>query len=106
MGESEPGHINTSQIPPPTSLQTISAQKSHQHLSNRYVKIIEQTKSDMMAVYIASAEAHMHKCQVKFGTELAQTKQYQHMFQKSECTFSISPRLEDACAHQSTSCYC
>jgi hypothetical protein len=73
-----PESINTLQIPPPSSFHTSSDKESHQYLSNRYVKIIDQAKSDMMSVYIATAEAYMHECQVKFDTQLAQMKEDQH----------------------------
>ena len=63
--------------PPPPALESIEDQGIRQRLSERYTTIIRQSKSDMMALYIASAEAYMDECQIKFDTELAQMKEDQ-----------------------------
>ncbi len=72
-----PEPLNSLQLPlpqPPFSLDAITDQKSRQNLFDRYKKIIEQTKSEMMALYIAIAEVKMHECELKFNKDRVQMR--------------------------------
>ncbi len=77
LHHSLPEPLNSLQLPfplPPSSLDTITDQKSRENLLDRYKKIIEQTKSEMMALYITIAEAKMHECQLKFAQDTVQMR--------------------------------
>jgi hypothetical protein len=56
----------------PSSFHTINDQTIRQHLFDRQQKIIQQTKTDMMAVLIQGAETKMRECQKKFDFEMTQ----------------------------------
>ena len=51
---------------PPSSMDTIQDKTIRQNLFDRYTKIVQQTKSDMMSLYITVAEVKMSECQSKY----------------------------------------
>lgn len=72
-----PEPLNSLQLPLPllpSSLDTIIDPKIRQNLLDHYKKIIEQMKSEMMALYINIAEAKMHECQLKFVQDTVQMR--------------------------------
>jgi len=48
-----------------------------QQLCNQYRQIIQQSKDEMMKIYMTSAEAQMHQCHKQFNDELKQIWQEQ-----------------------------
>ncbi len=91
-----PEPLNSLQLPlplPPSSLDTIMDPKIRQNLLDRYKKTIEQTKSEMMALYITIAEAKMHECQLKYDQDIVQMKR---LDQRSTMTDQrLSPSMID-----------
>ncbi len=68
-----PEPLNSVQLPlplPPFSLDSIIDEKSRQNLLGRYNKIVEQSKLEMMTLYIAIAEVKMDECQSKFDRDI------------------------------------
>ena len=55
----------------PPSIDVIDDPTIRQRLLDRQQKIIEQTKSDFIAVFIAAAETNMRRCQKTFDYEMA-----------------------------------
>ncbi|CAF4488794.1 unnamed protein product [Rotaria sp. Silwood2] len=72
-----PQSFESLHIPTPISLDTINDRNIRQRLMDRCEKILQQTKSDMMIVYITTAEAKMDQYQKKFDTEMAKMKENQ-----------------------------
>ena len=63
----------------PPFIQTIEDSTVRQRLFHRHGKIIEQTKTDLIAVLIHGAEATVHQCQQQFDLEMARLwQQYRH----------------------------
>jgi hypothetical protein len=60
-------------IPEPISVSTITNPDIRQNLSERYHKILQRTKSDMMCVYIAAEEAKAEEHRIKFDKDMAST---------------------------------
>ncbi len=56
----------------PTTFQNINDATIRQRLLDQQQKIIQQTKTDMMAMLINGAEANMRDCQTKFDLEMAE----------------------------------
>ena len=54
------------------TFDTINDVNIRQRLSNRYEKIIQQIKSDLMAVVIAATERKMYESQKKYDLAVAQ----------------------------------
>ncbi|CAF2761252.1 unnamed protein product [Rotaria sp. Silwood2] len=73
-----PLSFDTLQIPAPKSLNTIDDRSLRQRLTDRYEKILQQTKSDMMMVYIATAEAKMNENEKKFDAIMVKMKRNQN----------------------------
>lgn len=68
-----PESLATLQLPlpqPPSSIDKIQDKTDRQNLSDRYTKIVQQTKSDMMSLYITVAEVKMRECQLNFDKDL------------------------------------
>ncbi|CAF1500704.1 unnamed protein product, partial [Rotaria sordida] len=72
-----PTSFHTLQIPVPISLDTIIDTMTRQRLKDRCEKILQRTKSEMMMIYIATAEAKMNEYQKKFDSDLAKMKENQ-----------------------------
>ncbi|CAF4661529.1 unnamed protein product, partial [Rotaria sp. Silwood2] len=72
-----PQSFESLQIPAPISLDTIIDRTTRQRLTDQCEKILQRTKSDMMMVYITTAEAKMNEYQNKFDTDLAKMKDNQ-----------------------------
>ncbi|CAF3050590.1 unnamed protein product [Rotaria sp. Silwood2] len=73
-----PQSFESLQIPAPISLDTITDTYIRQRLTDRYEKILQRTKSEMMMVYIATVETKMNEYQKKFDIDLAKMKENQH----------------------------
>jgi hypothetical protein len=56
----------------PATFQNINDATTRQRLLDRQEKIIQQTKTDMMANLINGAEANMRDCQTKLDLEMAE----------------------------------
>ncbi|CAF1339110.1 unnamed protein product [Adineta steineri] len=63
------------------SIDTIHDLKIREHLMNRYRKINEETKSEMMTLYIHIAEAKMNENLIKFNENIAQIRSNQQLTQ-------------------------
>ncbi|CAF4063435.1 unnamed protein product, partial [Rotaria sordida] len=72
-----PTSFHTLQIPVPISLDTITDTMTRQHLKDRCEKILQRTKSEMMMIYITTAEAKMNEYEKRFDTDLAKMKENQ-----------------------------
>ena len=72
-----PKSFESLQIPEPISLHTIVDRNIRQRLTERCEKILQRTKSDMMAVYIATQEGKMNEYRMKFETDMTEMKQDQ-----------------------------
>ncbi|CAF1290998.1 unnamed protein product [Rotaria sordida] len=72
-----PTSFHTLQIPVPISLDTITDTMTRQHLKDRCEKILQRTKSEMVMVYITTAEAKMNEYEKRFNTDLAKMKENQ-----------------------------
>ncbi|CAF4295811.1 unnamed protein product, partial [Rotaria sordida] len=72
-----PTSFHTLQIPVPISLDTIIDTMTRQRLKDRCEKILQRMKSEMMMIYIATAEAKMNEYQKKFDSDLAKMKENQ-----------------------------
>ena len=66
-----PNSFHHLQLPSPISLHTITNETLRQRLQDKCEKIFQQTKSHMMMVYIATAEAQFKEKAMKFDTALA-----------------------------------
>ncbi|CAF2121842.1 unnamed protein product [Rotaria magnacalcarata] len=71
-----PKSFDSLQIPEPITLGSIHDTKTRQRLSDRCEKILQRTRSDMILIYIAAAEAKMNEWKDKFDTDLAAMKEY------------------------------
>lgn len=58
-----PDGFDSFRLPPPPQIDSITDASLQQALNNRYERIVQQTKLDMMAMHIAVAEAKMRQCQ-------------------------------------------
>ena len=113
-----PDSLATLQLPlplPPSSINTIKDEKSRQNLLDHYTKILQQTKSDMMSLYIAVADAKMQECQLNFDKDIVRMRpdhhstttylrlseamleiierRFKHIEQRHECLYQLKVRL-------------
>jgi len=58
-----PTSYNDLEIPLPSSIHTITNQHIRQQLWNRYEKLLEQTKTDLLAVHLAVQQATIYQYQ-------------------------------------------
>ena len=72
-----PNSFDSLHISPPILIETVSNETIRQRLTDRCEKSLQRTKSNMIAFYIATAEAKLNEFKMKFDTDLAQMKQYQ-----------------------------
>ncbi|CAF1468680.1 unnamed protein product, partial [Rotaria sordida] len=72
-----PQSFESLKIPPPISFDTITDTMTCQRLKDRCEKILQRTKSEMMMIYITTAEAKMNEYEKKFDTDLAKMKENQ-----------------------------
>ncbi|CAF1570267.1 unnamed protein product, partial [Rotaria sordida] len=72
-----PQSFESLKIPPPISFDTITDTMTCQRLKDRCEKILQRTKSEMMKIYITTAEAKMNEHEKKFDTDLAKMKENQ-----------------------------
>ncbi|CAF4216235.1 unnamed protein product, partial [Rotaria sordida] len=72
-----PQSFESLKIPPPISFNTITDTMTRQRLKDRCEKILQRTKSEMMMIYIATAEAKMDEYQKKFDSDLDKMKENQ-----------------------------
>jgi hypothetical protein len=72
-----PYAFDSLQLPAPVSLDSITDSTIRHRLLQRCERIIQQTKSDMMAIYIAVTEADMRECQNKFDRDMDRMKRVQ-----------------------------
>lgn len=66
-----PSSFDSLRLPMPVTLESITNEALRQRLADRCEKIFQRTKSDMMMVYIATAEAKAKEASMKFESELA-----------------------------------
>ncbi len=79
-----PEPLNSLQLPPLPPLEdTIVDSKIRQDILDRYKDIGEQTKSEMVTLYISIAKAQMHQCQLKFDQMTIQMKSNQQQLTQS-----------------------
>ena len=72
-----PALFNSLHVPAPISLDTINNENMRQRLQDRYEKILQRTKYDMMLVYVMTEETKLTEMKVKFDADLSQMKEYQ-----------------------------
>jgi hypothetical protein len=70
-----PSSFESLHIPEPITLQNIEDDAVRQRLSERYHKVLERTKSDMLQVYIATEQAKADQCIKEFDREYAEMKE-------------------------------
>ena len=73
-----PDVLNALKLPMPPLMGTIVNENSRSSLRNQYERIIQQTKSDLMMVHIAAAEAKMREYQAEFDRTMYRMEQGQH----------------------------
>ncbi|CAF1571120.1 unnamed protein product, partial [Rotaria sordida] len=72
-----PQSFESLKIPPPISFDTITDTMTCQRLKDRCEKILQRTKSEMMMIYVTTAETKMNEYEKKFDTDLAKMKENQ-----------------------------
>ena len=66
------------QISFPSSIHTLSDRHVRQTLFNRYEKLIQQTKTDLIAVYIQAKQVEIYQYQTLFNVEIEKMDQNNH----------------------------
>ena len=73
-----PEPLHSLQLPlplsPSSSLDKITDPNIRQHVLARHTQTTEQTKSEMMALYIGVAEVKMQECQLQFDQNVAELR--------------------------------
>ncbi|CAF4330535.1 unnamed protein product, partial [Rotaria sordida] len=72
-----PQSFESLKIPQPILFDTIIDTMTRQRLKNRCEKILQRTESEMMMIYITTAEAKMNEYEKKFDTDLVKMKENQ-----------------------------
>ena len=73
-----PDGFNSFQIPPTVvELVNRNNENTRQRLTDRCEKILQRTKSDLMAVYTIAADNKMNEYTMKFDTDMAQLNEDQ-----------------------------
>lgn len=72
-----PSTFDSLRIPLPISLDTISDERIRQRLTHRHEQLLQRTKSDLMIIYIKTAEAKFEEYRKIFDTDMAQYKENQ-----------------------------
>lgn len=84
-----PEPLHSLQLPLPSStsasINTISDPTSRHNLLEQYTKIIKQTKSEMMTLYITIAEVKMRECQFQFDHDILQMRPNQRLTTIDRC---------------------
>ena len=73
-----PDFIETLTLPMPPLTDTIHNENSRSSLRNQYERILQQTKSDLMIVHIATTEAKMREQQAEYDRTMFRMEQDQH----------------------------
>jgi hypothetical protein len=72
-----PNTLDALQVAPPSTLNTIQDEHIRQRLMDRYQKLMERTKSDMMIIHIAAEEAKENEHRTNFDLKMSQMNELQ-----------------------------